>query len=140
MKTFIDANILITVLCNEYPRFSACARILSLADNPGFKVFTSPLCLAIGFYFSEKKDGRNAAGKKIKLLAERLQMTAINQKTVSDTTSYKSIHDFEDGLQYYSAIDSKCKCIVTEDLGDYYFSDIEVLNARDFLLKYAVKK
>lgn len=32
-RLFLDANILVTVLCNEYPRFGACARVLSLADD-----------------------------------------------------------------------------------------------------------
>jgi hypothetical protein len=52
----------------------------------------------------------------------------------------KLIGDFEDGLQYYSALGSKCKCIVTQDVGDYYFSDIEVLPVELFLLKYVAKK
>ncbi len=49
------------------------------------------------------------------------------------------MHDFDDGLEYYSAEASKCTCIVTNDERDFYFSKIEVLNAHDFLLKYAVK-
>ena len=29
MRIFLDANILVTVLCNEYPRFTYCSRVLS---------------------------------------------------------------------------------------------------------------
>ena len=64
-RIFLDANVLVTVLCNEYPRFTACARLLSLADDPRFEVYTSPLCLAIGAYFAEKKSGRKMAREKI---------------------------------------------------------------------------
>jgi predicted nucleic acid-binding protein len=49
----------------------------------------------------------------------------------------KKIQDFEDGLEYYAALDSKCKCIVTEDVNDFYFSEIEVLKPKDFLLRYS---
>jgi hypothetical protein len=59
---------------------------------------------------------------------------------VQHTSMNKWIGDFEDGLQYYSALGSKCKCIVTQDVGDYYFSDLEVLPAELFLLKYVAKK
>jgi len=55
MKIFLDANILVSVLNKEYPVFSYSSRVLSLADNTKFKVYTSPLCLAIAFYFAEKK-------------------------------------------------------------------------------------
>lgn len=47
MRIFLDANIPVTVLCNEYPLFTACSRVLSLCDNTRFQVYTSPLCLAI---------------------------------------------------------------------------------------------
>jgi len=140
MKIFLDANILVAVLCNEYPLFTYCARILSLADNPQFEVYTSPLCLAIGYYFAEKKNGAALAKKKIALLSEKLNITSMDGKAVRQAVVNKATKDFEDGLQYYSLLDSKCKCIVTQDKKDFYFSEIEVLNAEEFLLKHVAKK
>lgn len=140
MSIFLDANILIAVLCNEYPLFTYCARVVSLADNPKFKVYTSPLCLAIAFYFTEKKNGTELARKKIGLLSSKLKITTIDESTVAKANNDKAIHDFEDGMQYYSALNAKCKCIITEDKNDFYFSKTEVLSAEDFLLKYAIKK
>ena len=64
MKIFLDANVLVSVLNKEYPLFTYSSRVLSLADNPEFKVYTSPLCLAIAFYFAEKKNGNAMARKK----------------------------------------------------------------------------
>ncbi len=140
MSIFLDANILIAVLCNEYPLFTYCARVVSLADNPKFKVYTSPLCLAIAFYFTEKKNGTALAKKKISVLSEKLKITTIDEKTVKNAAAEKAIEDFEDGMQYYSALNAKCKCIITEDKNDFYFSAIEVLSAEEFLLKHVVKK
>ena len=82
MKIFLDANILVTVLCNEYPRFTECARVLSLTDNIDFDVYTSPLCLAIAFYFAEKKNGSVLARKKIGLLCEKLRITGMDESVV----------------------------------------------------------
>ena len=136
MKVFLDANILISVLNKEYPLFTYSARVLSLTDNSKFHLYTSPLCLAIAFYFSEKKNGKAEARRKIKLLIEKLRFTSINEKMVFEVEKNKKIHDFEDGLQYYSALESGCNCIITEDLSDFYFSEIEVLSSRQFLEKY----
>ncbi len=133
MKVFLDANILISVLNKEYPVFTFSSRVLSLADNSKYKFYTSPLCLAIAYYFAEKKCGNVQARHKIDLLTSKLQITTVNDKTVRDTNLNKKIHDFEDGLHYYSALNSGCKCIVTEDLNDFYFSEIEVLTSRRFL-------
>ena len=136
MKIFLDANILVSVLNKEYPLFTYSSRVLSLTDNSKFQLYTSPLCLAIAFYFSEKKHGTVMARHKIKILIEKLRFTTISEKMVFEVEKNKKIHDFEDGLQYYSAIDSGCKYIVTEDLNDFYFSEIDVLPSRLFLEKY----
>ena len=136
MRIFLDANVLVTVLCNEYPRFTYCSRVLSLCDNPKFEVYTSPICLAIAFYFAEKKNGHELAKKKIILLSEKIKIAAVDESIVRKATTDKSISDFEDGMQYYAALNAKCKCIITQDKDDFYFSKLETLTAEEFLLKH----
>ncbi len=133
MRIFLDANVLVTVLCNEYPRFTACARVLSLCDNPRFTVFTSPLCIGIAAYFTEKKNGQQMAKKKMTLLLEKLRITSIDEEMTRSVMRNPSIGDVEDGLQYYSALGAGCTCIVTYDKGDFHFADTEVLDAEEFL-------
>jgi len=48
----------------------------------------------------------------------------------------KWIGDFEDGLEHYAAKNVRCQCSVTEDLDDFYFSELEVLNCCTFLEKH----
>ncbi|MDE1192443.1 MAG: PIN domain-containing protein [Arachidicoccus sp.] len=136
MKIFLDANILIAVLNKEYPLFTNAARIISLTENNKFKVYTSPLCLAIAFYFSGKKSGDAVARKKIAIMSQQLHICNTNAIAVSNTIQNNRILDFEDGLQYYSAVDAGCKIIITEDTEDFYFADIEVINSENFLKQY----
>ena len=140
MRIFADANILVSVLNKEYPLFTYSSRILSLADNKQFEVFTSPVCLAISFYFAEKKHKTKLARQKIGLLCEHLSIAGVTGSVVTKTMKNSAIHDFEDGLEYYAALENKCNCIITEDVKDFYFSKIEVLNSQDFFSKYMVKK
>jgi predicted nucleic acid-binding protein len=139
MNIFLDANILVSVLNKEYPLFTYSARIISLADNKKFTVYTSPICLAIAYYFAEKKSGAVLAKKKIGLLTQKLKITTVDDHSVQQTVKNKSIGDFEDGLEYYSATQARCKCIVTEDVNDFHFSSIEVLNSKDFFDAYMIK-
>ena len=136
MKVFVDANVLVAVLNKEYPVFSYAARVLSLNDSAGFDVYTSPVCLAIAFYFAEKKSGNALARKKIGHLCEHIHIADTGKAAVTKTASNPKIHDFEDGLEYYSALQAGCKYIITEDIGDFYFSELEVLRPREFLMKY----
>lgn len=136
MKIFLDANILVSVLNKEYPLFTYSARVLSLTDNRKFSVYTSPSCLAIAFYFSEKKSGTAAARKKIELLADKIKIAGVDGSCVSKTVGNKIIQDFEDGLQYYAAEQVRCQCIVTENTSDFFFSKMDVIGAKDFVEKY----
>lgn len=136
MKVFLDANVLVSVLNKEYPVFTYSSRVLSLAGISKYKFYTSPICLAIAYYFAEKKSGNIQARHKIDLLITKLNITLVNEKTVKDTNSNKKIHDFEDGLQYHSALHSGCKYIVTENIKDFYFSEIEVLTSEQFMRDY----
>lgn len=136
MKIFLDANILVAVLNKEYPVYTYAARVISLTNNKKHSVYTTPICLAIAFYFAEKKSGTAMAKQKIKLLADNLLIAKVESKEVIAAIENKKINDFEDGLEYYAAKNNNCQVIITEDKNDFYFSEIEVLGCKDFLEKY----
>ena len=139
MRIFPDANILVSVLNKEYPLYSYSSRIVSLADHKNFEALTSPLCLAIAFYFAEKKN-RKTAREKIKLLDGHLLIAGISEITVRKVTKDSAIGDFEDGLEYYAALESKCECIITEFVKDFYFSNIEIISGEGFFEKYLTSR
>ncbi len=136
MRIFLDANILVSVLNKEYPLFTYAVRILSLADNKKFTVYTSPVCLAIAFYFAEKKSGTQSAKQKIKLLSEKILITSVGKKEVLQALQNSQVNDFEDGIEYYAAVNNKCDVIITDDTGDFYFSDIKVCKAQNFIMEF----
>ena len=139
MKIFLDANIIVSVLNKEYPLFTYSSRILSLADSKKFSIYTSPVCLAIAFYFAEKKFKSKLAKEKIAIMCKHINIAGTSSSAVLKSIANIAVVDFEDGLEYYSAVESKCDCIITEDVNDYYFADLEVVSSNDFFLKYMSK-
>ena len=133
MRIFVDANVLVAVLNRQLPLYPYAARVLSLSDRSGFDIYTSPICLAIAFYFAEKKCGTMEAKRKIAILTEKLSIADVNQEVVSLASNNPAVHDFEDGLEYYSAVQAGCQVIVTEDMSDFYYSEIMVCNCTDFI-------
>ncbi|MES2773325.1 MAG: PIN domain-containing protein [Bacteroidota bacterium] len=132
-KIFLDANVLVSVIKREYPVFPYAARVMSLADNKKFKVYTSATCLAIAFYFAEKKRGTVEAKKLLTLLAEKLMIADCGRAEVVAAAANKKVLDFEDGLEYYAALHAGCTFIVSEDVEDFYFSEMQVMRSEDFL-------
>ena len=140
MRLFVDANILVATLNREYPLFTWSSRLLSLQGKQHITLFTSPLCLAIAFYFSSKKSGEKVAKEKIGLLLNHIGITAIDEEITVQAIKNRQIDDFEVGMEYYSALHHKCDCIITENQKDFYFSDIEVIGCEEFLLRLSNNK
>jgi len=138
VRIFLDDNILVSVLNKEFPAYTYSARVLSLVDNSKFEVYTSPICLAIAFYFAEKKSGRRKAKEKIQLLVSKIKIAESDKLTVLKASRDKFIEDFEDGLEYYAALKAGCKCILTQDTSDFYFSKVPAVTAEQFLEKYVL--
>ncbi len=135
MKVFLDANVLVAVLNKQYPLFSLAARIVGLSGHKDYDMYTSPLCLAIAFYFAEKKHGTRLAIKKITTLSQNLNIAPCLESGVQQTISNPQINDFEDGLEYHAAHEAGCTVIVTEDTNDFWFSEIAVMDCKAFLKK-----
>jgi predicted nucleic acid-binding protein len=137
MRFFLDANILISVLNKEFPQYTYTSRILGMTEeDKSVTLVTTSICLAIAFYFAEKKHGEVQAKKKIGILVEHLDIADCGNREAISVMHNKKIHDFEDGLQYYAALHSNCSCIVSNDQDDFYFSDLPVYNAERFFRKY----
>ena len=65
MKISLDANVLVSVLNKEYPTFSYLSRLLSLPQKVRkFEFYTPRICLAIAYYFAEKKSKSGLAKKR----------------------------------------------------------------------------
>lgn len=137
-RIFLDANVIIAVLNKEYPLFRFAARVLSLANQPSFELYTSATCLAIAFYFSGKKNGTEAAKQKIQLLTQNIHVANAGEQEVKVALANKRIVDFEDGMQYYSAVHTGCHAIITEDLNDFHFSEIPVMTCEQYLREVAI--
>jgi predicted nucleic acid-binding protein len=133
MRLFVDANILVATLNREYPLFTWSSRILSLQGKENIAIFTSPLCLAIAFYFASKKCGEKLAKEKIGMLLHHIGITTMDERTTTLAIKNKLVNDFEDEMEYYSAIQHNCDCIVTENQKDFYFSEIEVIGCEELL-------
>ena len=77
------------------------------------------------------------AKKKITLLTQKLNISEMGKNEVIEAVKNQKIKDFEDGLQYYSAINSKCEIIITEDKSGFYYSKIKVMGAQEFMINEA---
>lgn len=130
---YLDVNVLVAIINHELNSVADCTKILSLADNPKFNVYASPITLAICFYFAEKKKGRAGANQFIQILSNKIKMMDNKSTHIHKVLLDSRITDFEDGLHYHAAIDANCTAIITYNKSDFFYSTIPVFNPREYL-------
>ena len=62
-------------------------------------------------------------------------VAALNDKIIELALNDKSFSDFEDGLQYYMAMENEADIIITRNLKDFKNSTLPVITAQTYLTK-----
>jgi len=132
-KLFLDTNIIIDLLSERQPFYTEAARIFSLADKKEIELSVSALSIATTNYIllqSKKSDEAKQILRKLKLL---VQVLSLDDKIVELALNDSDFKDFEDGLQYYTALEHRLDAIITRNLKDFKKSRIPVMTADQYL-------
>lgn len=130
-KIFVDTNIVMDLLEKREAFFEEAQELFTLADKKEVKLYISALTIA-NVHFLLYKHLKMEARKiliKFKMLVEVLPVDdkIIELALISDQK------DFEDAIQYYTAIENDIKIILTRNKKDFKNSTIPILTAREFL-------
>lgn len=129
-RVLLDTNIIIDLLAKREP-FDQDARMLfSFADKEKVILYTSALSIANLSYVllrKRKPEETKQILRKLKLLVGIL---SLDEKIINLALNDNEFNDFEDGLQYYSALENNIEIIVTRNLKDFKNSRIPVMTAR----------
>ena len=132
MKIFVDTNILLDVLTKREPFYKNSAVIWSLVEDGIVEGYISAISVNNVFYISKKlHDLKHAQGLVDKILKD-FQIIELNyeilklSRTISD-------RDYEDLIQYFSAIRSGSKYLITRNKDDFPETGIEILEPAEFL-------
>ena len=132
-KLFIDTNIVIDLLGKREPFYKEAAKLFSLADKKKIKLIVSSLTFANTNYVLSKLNSSIAARDILTKFKVLVTVADLNDKIIELSLNDKSFSDFEDGLQYYSAIENETDIIITRNLKDFKSSKIPVITAQTFL-------
>jgi len=137
-KLLIDTNIVIDLLAKRDPGYSYAAQIFSLGDKKQIQLSVSALTIANTNYLLLKLKPHNEVKsilRKFKLLVDVL---SLDDKIINLALNDTDFKDFEDGLQYFSAIETDQDIIITRNLKDYKNSKIPSMTAEQFLKSYQI--
>jgi predicted nucleic acid-binding protein len=131
----IDTNIVIDLLAKRKEFYNDAAELFSLSDRKELKLAISSLTFAnTNYILSKLKSAKEARAilRKFKVLVE---IVSLDDKITELALSDEAFPDFEDGLQYYSAIENQVDIIISRNKKDFKNSKLPVLTAKEFLAR-----
>ena len=132
-KIFLDTNIILDFLGEREGFYEASAKIMTLADKKKIQVYTSPSSISNVFYVLAKYENSKIALEKIGKFKLLCSMSVMDDEVV-EKAIHSNFKDFEDAMQYFSALASNCNIIITRNEKDFKNAMIPVMNAESYLL------
>ena len=132
MRLFWDTNVMLDFLGERDPFYISAAKIASLADKREIRIVASALSYATISYFLTKFEGIEKTKdklRKFKVISEICELDEI----IIEKGLNSDFSDFEDSLQYYSALRTECNIIITRNGKDFKKSQIPVMTPDEYL-------
>jgi predicted nucleic acid-binding protein len=130
---FIDTDVIIDFLINREPFSREAAIIFTLIDQKKLRGYTSSLTFSNLYYVLRKFETHQKIISKLDRLARMISILKVEEQTIKNALA-SDFHDFEDSIQYFSAIENKkIVVIITRNTKDFKNSDIPVMTPRDYL-------
>ena len=135
MRLFIDTNVVIDLLSRREPFYKPIARIATLSETGKVIMIISSVTFVTADYVLSKFENKSVVKEKLRKL-RAISEVSISNAEVIDRSLDSDFDDFEDAVQYYSALDANCQIIITEDKTGFLLSSLPVMTATKYLENY----
>lgn len=135
IRILIDTNIVIDLLARRKEFYPEAAEVFSLSDRKELNLAISSLTYAHTNYVLSKQRTPMEAREILRKFKVLVEIVSLDDKIIELALSNNEFADFEDGLQYYSALENQIDMILTRNKKDFKNSKIPVMTAREYLSK-----
>ena len=132
-KIFVDTDVILDLLARRVPFFHFSAVLFTFAEMKKLELYTSPLILANTFYILRKQLGNNEAKNALRKLRILLHVVD-SSESIIDKALNSDFTDFEDAIQYYTALEHGIKIILTRNVRDYKKASVIIQTPEEFLV------
>jgi predicted nucleic acid-binding protein len=138
-RLFIDTNIMLDLLAEREPFYLPAAKLATLADQKQITMVVSPISFATVNYLLSKFENSATAKEKLRKFKIICEVCSIDEDIVEKALN-SAFKDFEDSLQYFSALAADCAILITRNGKDFQESMIPVMTADGYLASNNIVK
>ena len=135
MKVFVDTNVLLDVLAKREPFYADAARIWSMAERGQIEAQVSVISFNNIYYVVRRAANRNAADRALRLMRNVFTAVPLNAQVLNQAID-AGFSDFEDAIQFHSAVHAGADCLISRDAGHFPAATFPALTPPEFLASH----
>ena len=134
MRILVDTNILLDVLTQRRSFFQDSARVWSLIHTGLIEGYLSAISVNNLYYIIRKLRDRKTAEAFVDDLLRDFEIVSLTKNVLKQARTIAG-KDFEDAIQYFSAIQEGCEVLLTRNKKDFPSAGLQILTPAEFLAK-----
>ncbi len=132
----LDTDICLDSIAGRDPWNVDANRIFHASVEGLVDLFISGLTFSNLFYLLRRTHGSKKSIETLSAMRDLVSVSTVDEEIV-DLALNSGWSDFEDALQYYSALNSGCGVLITRNLSDYQKAgNITLMDSATFVSKY----
>lgn len=132
MKAFLDTNVVLDFVCKREPFFEDASKIFVLHEHGEIECVISALTIINSAYIMRKIFQKSEIVTVIEWLCDKFSVSPISRGTILEAVQ-KDSFDFEDTVQYHSALPYQPDVIITRDKKGFPDLDNPVMTPAEFI-------
>jgi len=132
MKILIDTNILLDVLTKREPHYLYASKIWTFIRDGMLQGYISAISVNNLYYIIKKIQNQSIAEAFVDQLLSDFDVIPLTKEILRQARTKKT-RDYEDLIQYFSAIHEGCEFIITRNKKDFPRIGIKILSPFEFL-------
>ncbi len=131
-KIFVDTDICLDLLLQRQPYYKSAAQLFTFVDKKKIEAYVSSLSFSHIHYILRHDYSVNESRKVLSRFKVLTNVLAVDDKVI-ELALQSDFKDFEDGIQYYTAIENNIKVLLTRKLKDYRTATIPIMTTEEYL-------
>ena len=128
----VDTNVVLDLLARREDFFVEAQELFTLSDHNKVQLNVSSLTFANTHYILSQQVKTPNARRILRKFKVLVNLISLNDKII-ELALDSDFKDFEDAIQYYSALECKADIIITRNQKDFKLAQIPVLTAKEHL-------
>ena len=132
MKILIDTNVILDVLIKREPYYLDSARVWTLTRGKTIEGYLSAISVNNLYYIVNKLKGHKTAASLVDHILEDYEIISLTKNILKQARTIEK-KDFEDLIQYFSALQEGCDFLVTRNKKDFPSGGVKVISPQEIL-------